>query len=215
MRHISRQGLDLICRFEGFSPAQQKRAIFIGVALALVLRILFALLTVQLLKVPGLMLVGGLGLIWIAYKLLAPQHHGEVEGGGGDDHVRAGNNLREAIKIIILADVSMSIDNVLAVTGAAEGHLGMAALGIGLSIPMVIWGSAMLSRVMQHHPWIVWLGGGILGHVAGSLLLEDPKIVEWIGHTQSPGWHPLSLGLAVAFTAFGAWGHSRTKHGKG
>lgn len=196
---------------------EQKLGRLWGTFGAVALRIGFLAIASWLMAVPYLRAVGGLLLLWIAYKLLAPQHHGEVEGGGdgGDDHVRAGNSLREAVKIIILADVSMSIDNVLAVTGAAEGHLGMAALGIGLSIPMVIWGSALLSRVMQHHPWIVWLGGGILGHVSGSLLLEDPKLVEWIGHTESPGWHPLSIGLAVALTAFGAWSHRRSTHPKG
>lgn len=196
---------------------EQKLGRLWGTFGAVALRIGFLAIASWLMAVPYLRAIGGLLLLWIAYKLLAPQHHGEVEGGGGEGEgpVRAGNNLREAIKIIILADVSMSIDNVLAVTGAAEGHLGMAALGIGLSIPMVIWGSALLSRVMQHHPWIVWLGGGILGHVSGSLLLEDPKIVEWIGHTESPGWHPLSIGLGVAFTAFGAWSHRRSTHAKG
>lgn len=195
---------------------EQKLGRLWGTFGAVALRIGFLAIASWLMDVPYLRAVGGLLLLWIAYKLLAPQHHGEVEGGGeGEDPVRAGNSLREAIKIIILADVSMSIDNVLAVTGAAEGHLGMAALGIGLSIPMVIWGSALLSRVMQHHPWIVWLGGGILGHVAGTLLLEDPKLVEWFGHTESPGWHPLAIGLAVAFTAFGAWGHARSSRKKG
>lgn len=198
-------------------PKEQRLGRLWGTFGAVALRVGFLAVASWLMAVPLLRAFGGLLLLWIAYKLLTPQPHGPVESSGESAadgeaaKVRAGNNLRESIKIIILADVSMSIDNVLAVTGAAEGHLGMAALGIGLSIPMVIWGSSLLSRVMQHHPWIVWLGGGILGHVSGTLLLEDPKIIEWIGHTEKPGWHWLSLSLFAFFTAFGAWGHVRSR----
>ena len=183
---------------------------------AVALRVVFLAVASWMMAAPLLRACGGLLLLWIAYKLLAPQTHAPVSSSPENDNgeaakVRAGNNLRESIKIIILADVSMSIDNVLAVTGAAEGHIGMAALGIALSIPMVIWGSSLLSRVMHHHKWIVWLGGGILGHVAGTLLLEDPKIIEWIGHTEKPGWHWLSLSLFAGLSGFGAWGHFRSR----
>lgn len=181
---------------------------------AVALRVIFLAIASWLLAVPYLRAAGGALLLWIAYKLLAPQHHGPVENGGGEtDAVRAGRNLRDAIRVIILADVSMSIDNVLAVTGAAEGHLGMAALGIGLSIPMVIWGSALLSKIMQNHKWIVWLGGGILGHVSGVLILEEPQFVDWFGHPAKPGWHPMPLALFAGFTAFGAFGHWRSNRG--
>jgi YjbE family integral membrane protein len=180
---------------------------------AVALRVLFLALASWLIAIPYLRAAGGVLLLWIAYKLLAPQPHGPVEGGGEADSVRAGRNLRDAIRVIILADVSMSIDNVLAVTGLAEGHLGMAALGIALSIPMVIWGSALLSKIMQNHKWIVWLGGGILGHVSGVLILEEPQFVDWFGHPAKPGWHPMPLALFAGFTAFGAFGHWRSKRG--
>ena len=182
---------------------------------AVALRVLFLALASWLLAIPYLRAAGGALLLWIAYKLLAPQQHGPVEGGGEADSVRAGRNLRDAIRVIILADVSMSIDNVLAVTGAAEGHLGMAALGIGLSIPMVIWGSALLSKIMQNHRWIVWFGGGILGHVSGVLILEEPEFANWFGHPEKPGWHPMPLALFAAFTAYGAFGHLLTKRSSG
>jgi len=183
---------------------------------AVALRVLFLAIASWLFAIPYLRAAGGALLLWIAYKLLAPQHHGPVENGGGEaDAVRAGRNLRDAIQVIILADISMSIDNVLAVTGAAEGHVGLAALGIGLSIPMVIWGSSLLSKIMQNHPWIVWLGGGILGHVSGVLILEEPQFADWFGHPAKPGWHPMPLSLFAAFTAFGAFSYFRTKRGSG
>ena len=107
---------------------------------AVALRVVFLAVASWMMAAPLLRACGGLLLLWIAYKLLAPQTHAPVSSSPENDNgeaakVRAGNNLRESIKIIILADVSMSIDNVLAVTGAAEGHIGMAALGIALSIP--------------------------------------------------------------------------------
>jgi YjbE family integral membrane protein len=187
---------------------------------AVVLRVLCLAVAAWMLQVPLLRLCGGLVLIWIAFKLLAPKPHGELPDAGGDDQggaapVRAGRNLGDAIKVIVVADISMSIDNVLAVTGAAEGHLGLAVLGVALSIPLVIWGSAILSRIMENHQWIVWLGGGVLGQVAGVLILEDPKVAEWLGAVAQPNWHWLPLGLAGALTVFGWWGTRRSRRSAG
>jgi len=176
---------------------------------AVVLRVLCLAVAAWMLQVPLLRLCGGLLLIWIAWKLLAPKPHGPLPNAAGDEGpghaVRAARNLADAIKVIVVADVSMSIDNVLAVTGAAEGHLGLAVLGVALSIPLVIWGSAILSRIMEHHQWIVWLGGGVLGHVAGVLIVEDPEVERWLGHLEQPNWHWLPIGLAVVLTAYGCW----------
>jgi YjbE family integral membrane protein len=183
---------------------------------AVLLRVLFLALASWLLAVPLLRAAGGLMLLYIACKLLAPQPHGVVADGAqnsgpGGASVRAGRSLREAVWVILLADVSMSIDNVLAVTGAAEGHLGLASLGIALSIPMVIWGSALLSRIMQNHAWIAWLGGGILGHVGGALLLEDPWVAELLGQVERPGLHPLPIALAALLFGYGAWSSRKSR----
>src|SRR5678815_2898546 len=99
----------------------------------------------------------------------------------------------------------MSLDNVIAVSGASEGHLGLAVAGIALSIPLVIWGSQILSKLMESHPWIVWLGGGVLGHVAGAPMIKEPRTVAWRGPTEHSGPHALALGLAVAFAVIGWW----------
>src|SRR5262245_37157015 len=169
-----------------------------------------------MLQVPLLRLCGGLLLIWIAWKLLSPKPHGELpdvvgtsDGEAAGPAVRAGRSLGDAIKVIVVADVSMSIDNVLAVTGAAEGQLGLAVLGVALSIPLVIWGSALLSRIMEHHQWIVWLGGGVLGHVAGVLIVEDQRVEQWLGHQEQANWHWLPIALAVVLTAYGCWSSYR------
>ncbi len=198
-------------------PAREKRLGRLwGTAGAVGLRIGFLAIATWLLAIPWLQFIGGVLLLWIAYKLLAPATHGVLPptaGEGTPNHppVRAGDSLRSAIRIIIIADASMSLDNVIAVTGAAQGHLGLAIGGIALSIPMVVWGSQILGRIMENHRWVVWLGGGVLGHVAGVLMLEEPAMVPWIGKQEHAGWHPLTIGLTVAFVLFGWWGSRRTK----
>ena len=175
---------------------------------AAILRVVFLAIASWLLAIPLLKAFGGIALIFIAWRLLAPKPVGPND---AQDKQRAGANLRDAIKIIVIADLSMSIDNVFAVTGAARGDLKMAAMGIAISIPIVIWGSGFLSTLMHRQPWIIWLGGGVLGYVAGSLLLEDEKVIEWFGcDPQHPG-HPLPLALAIGFTVFGFWHHYRRR----
>ncbi|HEX6810996.1 MAG TPA: TerC family protein [Planctomycetota bacterium] len=194
-------------------PREQRLGRFWGVFGAVALRILFLSIATWLLSIPWLQFIGGVLLLWIAWKLLAPGEHGVVPGKPGDGHpqVKAGDSLRQAVKIIIVADASMSLDNVIAVTGAAEGHLGLAVGGIALSIPLVVWGSQILSRIMAHHRWVVWLGGAVLGHVSGVLMLEEHALRQWFEKVESPGWHPISVGLGVAFFLFGWWADRHTK----
>jgi YjbE family integral membrane protein len=218
-------------------PREQRLGRFWGVFGAVALRILFLTIATWLLLIPWLQFIGGVLLLWIAYKLLAPGEHGVVEGKPGEGHVpnvKAGGSLRQAVQIIIVADASMSLDNVIAVTGASEGHLGLAIGGIALSIPLVVWGSQILSRIMAHHRWVVWLGGGVLGHVAGVLMLEEhalhrvsfaiplsgwamkggphtPLGSSWIEKVENPGWHPISLGLGAFFFLLGWWADRHTK----
>ncbi|MBL8748545.1 MAG: TerC family protein [Planctomycetes bacterium] len=198
-------------------PREQRLGRLWGTAGAVGLRVLFLALATWLLAIPWLQFVGGLVLLWIAYELLAPKEHGPIEPPSGpqaapDDgepEVAAAKSLRSAIRIIVIADASMSLDNVIAVTGAAHGHLGLAIAGIALSIPLVVWGSQILGRIMAHHRWVVWLGGGVLGHVAGVLLLEEPEIVARFGPSAHVHWHPLPVALAVGFTLFGWWASHR------
>jgi YjbE family integral membrane protein len=171
-----------------------------GTAGAVVLRLMFITAVTFLLRIPLLQVAGGLVLIWIAVKLV------RQEGGEGEDHVRQGTTLLEAVWIIIVADVVMSLDNVLAVAGAAHGDLVLVAFGITLSLPLVVWGSGILARLMNRYPWIVWLGGGILGYVAGEMMLKDEIVQRRLGEEAVHLLHyPLPLVLGAVLTGLGWW----------
>jgi YjbE family integral membrane protein len=164
------------------------------------LRLVFIAIITYLLQIPLLQFVGGLLLIWIAVKLVRQQGGGEGEG-----HVRHGTSLFQAIWIIVVADVVMSLDNVLAVAGAAHGNMLLVVFGVGLSLPLVVWGSGILARLMVRYPWIIWLGGGILGYVAGEMMLKDFWIAAWIGDLGRVLHYPVPLVLGVTLTALGWW----------
>jgi YjbE family integral membrane protein len=173
-----------------------------GTVGAVGLRLAFIAIATYLLEVPFLQAAGGLLLLWIAYKLVRPQPGGEGEHGG----VRQGATLKEAIWIIIVADAVMSLDNVLAVAAAAHGDFYLLVFGIALSLPLVVWGSGILARLMNRYPWIVWLGGGILGYVAGEMMLKDRVVQQWIGDDAIHALHyPLPLVLGIGITALGWW----------
>src|SRR2546426_4868642 len=146
-----------------------------GTAGAVGLRLAFIAVATYLLSVPLLQLVGGLALLWIAFKLV----HKET---GAEGHVREGGSLREAVWIIIVADAVMSLDNVLAVAAAAHGDLRLVVFGIALSLPIVVLGSGLLATLMNRFMWIIWVGGGILGYVAGEMILKD-KGFGWVDHS--------------------------------
>ena len=185
-----------------------------GAAGAVVLRLFFLGVVMYLLEVPFLKLVGGLLLVWIAFKLVQSES-------GAESDVRHGASLWEAIWIIIVADVTMSLDNVLAVAAAAHGDFLLIVFGIALSLPIVVWGAGWLARLMNRYAWIVWLGGGILGKVAGQMILEDRVVRVWpwaqgfeyeLPHSLgSIGLHPLPLALAGIITLVG-WRLSRRPH---
>src|SRR2546426_8336954 len=146
-----------------------------GTAGAVGLRLAFITVATYLLSIPLLQLVGGVALLWIAFKLV----HKET---GAEGHVREGGSLREAVWIIIVADAVMSLDNVLAVAAAAHGDMRLVVFGIALSLPIVVWGSGILATLMNRFMWIIWVGGGILGYVAGEMILKD-KGFGWVDHS--------------------------------
>jgi YjbE family integral membrane protein len=168
---------------------------------AVALRLAFIAIISQLLKIPFLQAVGGLILIWIAIKLVR-----QDAGGGEEGHrIRQGTTLWEAVWVIIVADVIMSLDNVLAVAAAAHGDLVLVAFGIGLSIPIVIWGSGLLARLMNRFQWIVWLGGGVLGWVAGEMVVKDKIVHGWIEPWAGVLHWVVSAVLGVGLTLLGWW----------
>src|SRR5712691_704426 len=165
---------------------------------AVVLRLLFVGIVSALLKIPFLQFAGGAVLVLIALRLVRPEPEGE-----GD--VRHGASLWEAIWIIIVADVTMSLDNVLAIAAAAHGDFTLVMFGIGLSLPIVVWGAGILARLMNRYVWIVWLGGGLLGYVAGEMMLEDPVIVRWFGDPAALLHRPVPITIGAVVTALGWW----------
>jgi YjbE family integral membrane protein len=165
---------------------------------AVLLRLLFVAIVSLLLKVPLLQLVGGLVLLWIAYKLV----RSDTEDHG---HVRQGTSLWQAIWIIIVADVVMSFDNVLAVAAIAHGDMLLVAFGIALTIPLVVWGSGLLARLMSRYPWIIWVGGGLLGYVAGEMCLRDELVIRTLGGFAPLLHYPLPIACALAIGLLGRW----------
>jgi YjbE family integral membrane protein len=144
---------------------QQKQAIIWGSGAAIVLRIVLTLFAVALLALPWLKLIGAVLLLWIGVKLLIPEDD--------DPNIQASDNLWTAIRTILIADLVMSLDNVIAVAAAAGGHWGLMIIGLAISIPLVIFGATLLVKVMERWPIIITIGAGLLGFVAGEMAWED------------------------------------------
>jgi len=152
-------------------PAQQKKAIVIGSAAAIVMRIVLTLVAAKLLMLPWLKLIGAVLLVYIGVTLLLP------EGDESADEQKYGS-LIAAIRTIMIADLVMSLDNVVAVAAAAMGNTTLLVLGLAISIPLVIFGSTLLLKVIERFPLIVWVGAALLGFIAGELLVGDPALED-------------------------------------
>ncbi|MCY4452801.1 MAG: YjbE family putative metal transport protein [Immundisolibacterales bacterium] len=167
-------------------PAHQRRKVIVtGIALAAVLRVLFALVTVQLLKVPGLLLVGGLLLLWIAWKLaLELRHHGPAPGDQPAERMRKhapGKTVRQAMLQILIADFSMSLDNVLGVAAVAREHPVVLVIGLVLSVAFMGFAASLIGRLLERHRWIAWVGVAIIFWVGIVMVLEGgPEILELV-----------------------------------
>lgn len=167
-------------------PQQQKKAVIWGTVGAVGIRVIATILVVQLLAIPWLNLVGGLLLIWIAYKLLVQEdEHGNI---------KAGNTLWQSIRTIIIADAAMGIDNVIAVAGAAKGsshsehEMILVILGLIISVPVVVWGSTLFIKLINKYAWIVYAGSAVLAYTAAKMIthenkfngfLEDDAVIYW------------------------------------
>jgi YjbE family integral membrane protein len=156
----------MACR--GLAPGQRLWGMVIGAGVAVVLLILFTGIVAKLMVLPYLKLVGGAALLGIAAKLLVPDDEG--------DDVAAGTSLWHAIRIVVIADIVMSLDNVIAVAAAANGQLSLLILGLAISIPMIIAGAALIMMVLDRFPILVWLGATLLGWIAGGVIESDPAV---------------------------------------
>lgn len=146
----------------------QKPVIIWGTVGAIVVRALATLVVVWLLKVPGLLLIGGLFLIWIAYKLMTEEK--------SHDQIKASKNRWEAIQTIIIADAIMGLDNVLAVAGTAHGNFLLVVFGLLISIPIMVWGSTLVIAWIERFPMIIYIGAGVIALTAGKMIVDEPLL---------------------------------------
>lgn len=183
-------------------PEQRKKAIVFGAGAAVLLRATLTAVAAYLLNIPLLMTIGGILLIGIAVKLL-------IEEDDGVD-IHAGDSLKSAIKTIIIADIVMSLDNVLAVAGASHGNVFLVLFGLALSIPIIMWGSNIIANLLNKLPWLLYVGAAVLGFTGGQLIVEDPFVHQLLAGLDVLSMIiPIVLAVVVVISGY-AWKH-RTK----
>ncbi len=176
-------------------PEQYRnKAIFAGSAGAIILRIIFSIFVVELMTFSYLTLIGGLLLLWIGVKLIVP----EDEHGAG---VKSASNLWGAIRTIVIADAEMSLDTVSSIAAAARGDFSLLVIGLAISIPLIIVGSQLILKVLVRYPILVVAGGGLLGWIAGEVIVTDPAMLPWVD--ANAAWlhfwsKPLGAALVIA-----------------
>lgn len=186
----------LACR--NLPKKQRALGIFWGVIGAVVLRIVLTFFAVKLLQISYLQLIGAVLLLWIGIKLIAEEE--------GDEHdIQASDRLLSAVKTVIIADLVMSIDNVIGVAGAAKGSLPLLIFGLVVSIPLVVLGSQLIMKLIERFPILIIAGGGLLGYIAGEIAVEDAAIRSWVT-ANAPSLHYIAPAVGVAIVvAAGTW----------
>lgn len=194
----------LVCR--SLPKRQRMLGITLGSGVAIALRVIFTLLVVELLGLPFVKIVGGLLLFWIAIQLASEDEPQKKP-------VREAASLWSAIRIIVVADAVMSLDNMMAIAAAAKGSKLLILFGLALSIPLIIFGSALLLALLNRFPLLVWAGAALLGWIAGDLLTTDPMLAGWL----RPRWPdydtwdgPVGAVLVFAIAMFGLWRRTRS-----
>jgi YjbE family integral membrane protein len=193
----------LACR--SLPPGKRKWGIILGAGAAIVLRIVFAIGIVYLLDVPLLKFAGSLLLIWIAVKLVMPEQHTSVP----VTSQPPATSLWSAVRIIVVADVVMSLDNVLAIAAAARGAVELIVIGIAISIPLIVAGSAMMLWLLDRFPLLVVAGSALLGWIAGELAVHDPIVGVWMAATLPLLHAGLPYLICVAMIVIGLYLHRR------
>ena len=207
----------LACR--SLPPKQRFWGILLGAGAAVLLRIFFTIIIAQIMAIMFLKLIGGLLLLWIAVKLIVPtDEHGE-------DSVKAGDTLMRAVWLVTVADIVMSLDNVIAIAAAAETAAArvdiahalsikttLIVFGLATSVPLIIAGSALLMALLNRFPILVWAGAGLLGWVAGEIMIKDNAVIGWIGEAVVERWHLLAAAAGVVFVIAVGWAIKRTQH---
>jgi YjbE family integral membrane protein len=207
----------LACR--SLPPKQRFWGILLGAGAAVVLRIFFTVIIAQIMTIPFLKLVGGVLLLWIAVKLIVPNdEHGE-------DSVKAGDTLLRAVWLVTVADIVMSLDNVIAIAAAAETAAARVDLahalsikttliifGLATSVPLIIAGSALLMALLNRFPILVWAGAGLLGWVAGEIMIKDNAVIGWLGEAIVERWHLWAAAAGAALVIAVGWVIRKMQH---
>jgi YjbE family integral membrane protein len=207
----------LACR--SLPPKQRFWGILLGAGAAVLLRILFTVIIAQVMAIPFLKLVGGLLLLWIAIKLIVPsEEHGEGS-------VKAGDTLWRAVWLVTVADIVMSLDNVIAIAAAAETasmrvdvanamaiKTTLIVFGLATSVPLIIAGSALLMKVMERFPILVWAGAALLGWVAGEIIIKDAALINYLGADLVEKLHLWAAAVGALLVVVVGWTIRRVKH---
>ena len=168
-------------------PGQRKLGLVAGAVGAIGLRIVLTFFAARILEVRYLKLAGGILILWIAVKLL-------MDAPGDEEHLRPAATLLQAIWLILVADITMSLDNILAVAATSKGNLPLLIFGLSLSIAFVVFTSSLLVRLMDKYRWIVYAGSALLGRVGGEMMITDPSVEVWLRPSQ-----PVIIGVQVFF----------------
>lgn len=163
----------LACR--GLPAKQRTIGIALGAGVAVILRVAFTVVIASLLNTPFLRIAGALLLLWIAIKLLVE------DGGGSEDSIQSSDKLFAAVRTVAIADIVMSLDNVLAIAAVAKDSIGLLILGLVISIPLIVVGASLITNLLTRFPILIWVGGGLLGWVAGEMLGSDPWLSDKFG----------------------------------
>ncbi len=198
----------LACR--NLPPAQRKMGILYGTAGAVILRVMLVVFALQLLAIPFLKLVGAILLVWIGLKLMLPQDDGGHEVSGSD-------RLWGAVKTVIIADLVMSVDNVIGIAGAAQGagehQTLLVVLGLLISVPIIIWGSQFVIKLMDRFPVVIVVGAMLLGWIAGQMAYTDPGLAKWATFGKVGEYCAAAAGAVLVFLV-GKWMAARAAHAK-
>ncbi len=178
----------------GLPPGQQNKAIFWGSGAAIIMRIALTIFAVKLLALPWLKIIGALLLIWIGIQLMIPEDD-------DDGSIKSHSHLGSAIRTILVADLVMSLDNVIAVAAAAKDDILLLTLGLAISIPLIIFASTLLLKLMERFPSIITIGAALLGFVAGEMAITDPVDKQWI--EQNMAWMGYATPLFCALLVVG------------
>jgi YjbE family integral membrane protein len=194
----------LACR--SLPPRERMWGLILGAGAAVLLRVLFTIIIAKLMGLPFLKLVGGLALLWIAVKLIVPEEE------AGEDSVQAGATLWRAVRIVAIADIVMSLDNVIAIAAAAKGDYLLIIFGLVISIPMIVAGAALLMALLSRFPILVWAGAALLGWIAGEIMIEDPATMGYLGADLVHQYVYWAAAAGAAFVVAAGWLIRRRKH---